>query len=172
MLSFKKGIEHSEIGFARHKMIYDEAGKPVDYCFLAVNSAFEKLTGLKKEALLNQRVTDVLPKTVDDDFDWIGYYATIAKTGQKRVIEQYSYAVDKTFRVEAFSCEPGYFTTLFTEITHEREMVEASKAFLDDGEVANTYEAITQRMMKIAGAHYVALNIFLDEDGHFITVAI
>jgi len=137
------------MGYARHQVIYDEKGTPVDYSFLDVNASFERLTGLKKKALLNHRVTEVLPKTLEDDFDWIGFYGTIAKEGLKRVIEQYSYALDKWFRIEAFSCETGFFTTLFSDITHEKELTEASKAFLEDGEGTNSYEVITQRMKRI-----------------------
>ena len=172
MISLEQVMENSELGYARHQIITDEKGRPVDYCYLAVNASFEKLTGLKRKALINHRVTEVLPKTLEDDFDWIGYYGAIAKEGQKRVIEQYSYALEKWFRIEAFSCEPGCFTTLFSDITHERELTEASKAFLDDREGMNTDEQITQRMKRITGAAFVALNLFIKESGHFKTVSI
>ena len=165
-------MEQSELGYARHQVIYDEKGQPVDYIFLMVNTAFEKLTGLKRKALLNQRITQVLPKTLDDHFNWINFYGTIAKQGQKRVIEQYSYAVDKWFRIEAFSCETGYFTTIFSDITHEKELTEASKAFLDDGEGAtNSFEEMTQRMKRMTGADFVAMNLFSQESGYYRTVA-
>src|SRR6056297_506539 len=172
MLSFEKGMERSEIGYARQKMIYDETGKPVDYIFLAVNPSFERLTGLKKKELLNQRVTEVFPKITKDDFDWIGIYGKIASEAGNTVFEQYSYPLDRWYRVECFSCEKDYFTTLFTDITHERELVAASKEFLDDGQGADTDEQITQRMKRITGADYVALNIFLDNGKHFMTAAI
>lgn len=32
-------------GFAYHKMLFDPEGRPVDYVFLEVNEAFERLTG-------------------------------------------------------------------------------------------------------------------------------
>ena len=172
MLSFEKGMESSEMGFARHKMIYDEKGKPVDYQFLAVNESFERLTGLKQKAILNCRVSDIMPKITEDEFDWIGHYGKIATCGERSVFEQYSHPLDKWYHVEAFSCEPGYFTTLFMDITHERELTEASKKFLDDEEETNTYEELTQRMKKITEANYVVLNLFSEEGGKFQTVAI
>src|SRR6056297_362432 len=172
MHTLKEVIEKTEMGYARHQVIYDEKGTPVDYSFLDVNASFERLTGLKREKLLNHRITEVLPKTLEDDFDWIGFYGTIAKEGQTSVIEQYSYAVDKWFRIEAFSCESGYFTTLFSDITHEKELTEASKAFLDDEEGRNTYEEITQRMKRITGAVFVTLDLFSDDTNRFTTVSI
>src|SRR6056297_1055427 len=140
MLSIEKAMESSEMGFARHKVICDEEGKPVDYVYLAVNPAFERLTGLKKEDLLNRRVTKVVPKITDDDFDWISFYGKIANGEERRVFERYSYALDKWYRIEVFSCEKDYFTTFFTDITHERMLVEASKKFLDDQKGSNQYE--------------------------------
>jgi hypothetical protein len=34
-------------GFAYHRIVVDGSGRPVDYVFLEVNQAFEKMTGLK-----------------------------------------------------------------------------------------------------------------------------
>ena len=41
-------------GFALHEIICDEAGEPVDYRFLEVNAAFERLTGLKREEVVGR----------------------------------------------------------------------------------------------------------------------
>src|SRR6056297_1609286 len=172
MFSIEELIKQTEIGYARHRIVYDESGKPVDSIFLNVNQAFERLTGYKKEEILNRKITEVMPEIIQGDFNWIDYYGAIAQTGQRKVIERHFYPLDKWFRVEAFSCEKGCFTTLFTDITHQRELTEASKDFLNDGKVNNTYEEIAQRMKRITGADYVALNLFLGEEGHFKTVAI
>ena len=43
-LFFDKMID----AFAYHKIVVDKSGKPIDYIFLEVNSAFEQLTGLKR----------------------------------------------------------------------------------------------------------------------------
>src|SRR6056297_2841955 len=172
MLSFEKVMEQSELGFARHKVIYDKEGKPVDYSFLSVNPAFERLTGLKKKELLNRRITEVMPKITDGNFDWIDFYGQLASNGERYFFEQYSAPLDRWYRVEAFSYEQGYFTTVFVDITHERELVEASKAFLDDREGTNSYEQITHRMRRITGARFVALNLFLEEKGKFRTSAV
>jgi PAS domain-containing protein len=38
-------FENMMNGFAYHKMLFDDEGKPVDYVYLEVNDAFEKMTG-------------------------------------------------------------------------------------------------------------------------------
>ncbi|MFW6263784.1 MAG: PAS domain-containing protein, partial [Thermotogota bacterium] len=172
MFSLEKAMEQSTIGFAKHQLIYDEKGNPKDYLFLSLNPAFERLTGLKREVLLNRRVTEVMPEIAQGDFDWFGFFGNIVTERKKEVFEHYSASLDKWYRVEGLSCEKDCFTTLFTDITNERELVHASKTFLDDEQKTNTYEEITQRMKRMTGADYVALNVFLEECGHFQTIAI
>ena len=47
-------------GFALHKMVVDAEGKPVDYRFLAVNPAFEQMTGLSADDIIGRTVLEVL----------------------------------------------------------------------------------------------------------------
>ena len=45
---FNLFVEKMMDGFAYHRIVVDTNGKPVDYVFLEVNDAFERMTGLKK----------------------------------------------------------------------------------------------------------------------------
>src|SRR6056297_3259590 len=137
MDSIEKVMEKSEIGFAKHQMIYDEGGKPIDYLFLSLNSAFERLTGLKREDLLNRRVTEVMPKVSDDDFDWIGYYGKVISENKKCVFEQYSIPLDKWYRVECFSSEKDCFITITTDITEQKEYERKLQIAKEQAESAN-----------------------------------
>ena len=77
-------------GFAHHRTIVDDAGKPVDYVFLEINRAFEQLTGLKREDVIGKRVTELLPGIENDPFDWIGKYGDIALNGGTLEFAQFS----------------------------------------------------------------------------------
>ena len=127
MPSIEKVMEHSEMGYARHKVIYDEEGKPVDYQFLAVNRAFEKLTGVQRENILDKRVTEVLPEIKEDSFDWIRFFGKIAREGDNKRFERYSLPLDRWYKVEAFSAEPGYFTTLFSDVIDKKNSLNMRK---------------------------------------------
>lgn len=111
-------------GFAMHEMIYDDAGTPVDYRFLATNPAFEKMTGLKTENLIGKRVLEVMPQT---EPYWIETYGQVALTGEPISFENYSVELDKYFRVMAFSNHPNQFVTVFDDIT-ERKKTELALA--------------------------------------------
>jgi len=44
-------------GWAYHQLVVNENNIPVDYTFLEVNEAFEKLTGLVAKEILGKKVT-------------------------------------------------------------------------------------------------------------------
>jgi PAS domain S-box-containing protein len=112
-------------GWAFHKIIVDENGKPVDYIFLEVNAAFEKLTGLKKENIIGKRITEVLPGTEKDPADWIGKYGEVALTGNTLQCENYSEAAGRWFSISASSPEQGYFIVVLDDITEKKQAEEA-----------------------------------------------
>ncbi len=112
-------------GFAYHKMVFDKDGKPVDYVFLEVNGAFERLTGLKRENILGKRVTEALPGIEKDPADWIGVYGKVALTCEPVRFENYNQALGKWFLVSAFCPEKGYFVATFEDITARRNAEEA-----------------------------------------------
>ena len=118
-------FENMMNGFALHEIVLDERGRAVDYVFLEVNSAFERLTGLSREELIGRRVTEVLPGVADDPADWIGRYGAVTLTGEQAHFEQYSGAIGKWFSVLAFRPREGQFATVFEDVT-ERKRAEAA----------------------------------------------
>ena len=115
--SYKSAIYKSPVGFAYHKIILDESGKPVDYQFVEVNPAFEQLTGLKANKIIGKTVLEILPGLSQDNFDWIGFYGNIALNGGNKHFHQYSEPLNHWYNVRAFSDEKYYFTTLVSEVT-------------------------------------------------------
>lgn len=101
-------------GFAVHEILLDDAGRPCDYRFLAVNPAFERMTGLRAEEVVGRRVRDLLP---DTEAAWISRYGRVALTGEADAFESYSSALDKHFEVRAFCPAPGQFAVTFQDIT-------------------------------------------------------
>ena len=112
-------------GFAYHKIVVDNAGKPVDYVFLEVNHAFEKMTGLKRAHIIGKKVTKVLPGIEKDSADWIGIYGEVALMGKPIQFENHATSLDKWYKVSAYCPQKGYFVALFEDIT-ERKKTEAA----------------------------------------------
>lgn len=124
-------------GFALHEILLDENDNPKDYRFIAVNPAFEKLTGLSADAILGKTVLEVLPKT---EPYWIETYGKVALTGEPTLIENYSQELDRYYRVFAFSPTRGQFAALFEDITSHKKNERYQSALLKLSEnIRQTY---------------------------------
>jgi PAS domain S-box-containing protein len=115
-------LENMMNGYAYHKTIFDEDEKPVNYVFLEVNKAFERLTGLKRDEIIGKKVTEVLPGIENDPADWIGVYGMVAVSGKPIRFENYSEKLKKWYSIYAYSPKKGYFAAIFEDITVRKEL--------------------------------------------------
>jgi PAS domain-containing protein len=91
----------------------DDKGVPVNYRFLEVNPAFEKMTGLKSREIIGKTVLETIPAINDGGFDWISIYGKVALTGEEKVFEQYSQPLQKWNQVHVYSHEKGFLLPYF-----------------------------------------------------------
>ncbi len=169
---YKQIVQSAIFAYAYHKIILDENGKPVDYQFLDVNDSFEKMTGLKKNKILNKTITDVLPGIKNSSFNWIEYYGNIALNGGENEFEQFSEPLNKWYKVQVYSPEKFFFITVFTDITHQYFISDVSKILNQFNSKDIDYKFIAEKMRILSGANYVALNKFDKCGKRFTTVAI
>lgn len=109
-------------GFAYHKIITNKKGKPIDYEFIDMNNAFEKLTGLKKKNVIGKKVTEALPGIEKDPADWIGTYGKVALTGKGIRFKNYAAPLKKWYSTYAFSPLKNHFAVLFEDITETENL--------------------------------------------------
>lgn len=100
--------------FALHEVITDKNGKPVNYRFLDVNPAFEKMTGLKARDVIGKTVLEILPNT---EPYWIEKLGNVAITGKPDIITEYARELDKYYEVHAYSPKTGQFAVTFIEVS-------------------------------------------------------
>jgi len=116
--------------FALHEIICDEQGTPIDYKFLAVNPAFEKMTGLLAKDIIGKTVLEVLP---DTEAYWIKTYGKVALTGETVSFQNYAASSGKYFRVMAYRPAPMQFACTFsddtTRILAEQALKESEKKY-------------------------------------------
>jgi PAS domain S-box-containing protein len=121
-------------GFALHEIICDNCGNPVDYRFLEINPAFERLTGLNAKEVLGKSILEVMPET---EKYWIETYGKVALTGTPEVFENYSKELNKYYKVSAFCNKKNQFVTVFEDITERKqaeETLKRTKQLLSDSE--------------------------------------
>ncbi|OVE81432.1 hypothetical protein BVY04_03340 [bacterium M21] len=103
-------------GFALHEIICDTEGEPVDYRFLAMNPAFEALTGLVADDLVGRTVLEAMPGT---EMEWIQNYGDVARTGTPLQFCNYSQELNKHFEVLVYRPAPGQFACVFQDVTDQ-----------------------------------------------------
>lgn len=111
---YRSLFENLNAGFALHQMIYDADGRAVDYRFLDVNPAFERVTGLDAPSILGRTVREVLPRT---EQHWIEAYASVLETGQPIEYQNYSHELQRYYRVLAFRHLDDQFAVVLHDIT-------------------------------------------------------
>ena len=92
-------IANATFGYSYCKIILDSDGKPVDYLFLEVNPAFEKMLGKEPGTVQGKRVSEVVSPVLDDPFDWLDCFGEVALTGKSKEVEGYSVG-------RGYSCAP------------------------------------------------------------------
>ncbi len=114
-------VENMDVAYAMHKILENQSGKPMDYVYLEVNDAFERLTGLKRENILNKRATEIFPGIETAKPDLIGLYGKVAQAGKTLKFETNFEPLRKSYSITAFSTRRGFFTTTFREIESVKE---------------------------------------------------
>lgn len=177
---YKQALKESPVGYAYHKIHLNNNGVPCDYEFIEVNDAFVTYTGLKSTDIIGKKVTEILPGITDSNFDWIKTYGDIAINGGTIEFEQFSDPLQRSYKVKAYSNEPNYFITQFTESTKDtiwandlKIILEMSDELLqlEKGKDIN-YQNITEGLKKVSGAKYIVFNLYEDDGKHYHTAAI
>jgi PAS domain S-box-containing protein len=163
-------FKNAPFGYALHRIILDEAGKPVDYEFIEVNKSFEILTGLVKAEIIGKKVTEAIPGIENGDFDWIGFYGTVAIEETEESFEQYSEPLGKHYQVQVYSPQKEYFITLFSDVSAQKIITEIAAKFNNFNTENIDYKYIADKAREISGAKYAILNKFDEKGRDFSTV--
>lgn len=120
-------------GMALHEMVFDAAGNPLDYVLLDVNPAFESILGLRRDAVLGRRASEVYGT---DTAPYIDLFAGVATNGKAIHFETEFKPLSRSFRISVFSPARNQFATVFSDIS----TVQEHAAALDH---AAHYDALT-----------------------------
>lgn len=125
-----------------------ENGKLIDYRFLQVNPAIERLTGLDNHEAIGKTALEAFPGVSKN---WFPHYQKVIDTRQTIRIEDYIAPLNKWFSFTIFYYAEEQFAILFDEIT-EPKYQKANLAFLAD--ITKDLERLTkpEEAMEILGA--------------------
>jgi len=117
---FESLFNASNEGIALHELVYDGEGNAVNYRILDVNAAYERITGISKEAAVGRLASEVYQTPEPPNLD---IYASVGTSGTPTVLEAFFPPDGKHFLISLFSPAPGQFATIFIDIT-ERKVLE------------------------------------------------
>ncbi|MFO7569266.1 MAG: PAS domain S-box protein [Smithellaceae bacterium] len=109
-------------GCAIHEIICNEKGVPVDYRYLDVNPAFEKITGFSAIDVVGKTA---LEKTPDIDPFIIETYGTVALTGKPITFDFYNRITDRHFVISAYQPQERQFACVFQDVTEQKQAEKA-----------------------------------------------
>jgi signal transduction histidine kinase len=108
-------------GYAYCEMLYDDEDHPVDFIYLNVNDAFERLTGLKN--VKSKKASEVIPDIAEAHPELIEIYGRVASTGLAEKFEIEFKPLGIWLSIAVFSPEKNYFIATFDNFT-ERKLAE------------------------------------------------
>lgn len=124
---YRQVFESIDQGFCVIEMIFDDDGRPSDYRFMEMNSAFERKTGLRD--VKGRTMRSIAP---GHEQYWFDTYGRIALTGEPLRFELPASALGRFFEVNAFRIgapDERHVGVLFNDIT-ERKRAEEHQSLL------------------------------------------
>ena len=114
-------------GFAYCQMIFDETQKPVDFVYLQINDAFERITGLKSDLVVGKRVTQAIPGIKEANPELFEIYGRVALTGKTEKFEVFFKPLSLWLSVSVYCPRKGYFAALFEDVTQRKKIDDSLK---------------------------------------------
>jgi PAS domain S-box-containing protein len=116
---FRSLFQHMAEGVAIHELVYDEAGRPIDYRILDVNPAYQTHTGLSYEQVVGKTSFEAYgmsPPPYLDAFIEAGHY------GRPSHIEFCFVLTNRQLAVFIAPLGSGRFATIGTDITETKQL--------------------------------------------------
>ena len=117
-------FENMMDGYAYCQILCDKNGKPIDFIYLEVNDAFEKITGLKKSDILGKKATEAIPGIKEAHPELFKIYGKVALTGESQRFEINFKPLNIWLNISVYSTKSGYFAAVFENINEQKQQSE------------------------------------------------
>ncbi len=127
--NYRSLFDHMLVGCAVHEALCGPDGRMIDYRFIDMNPAFEKMTGLGRDAILGRTVREVLPGIEEY---WFERYGNVVATGDPIHYENFAQALGKHYEVVAFRNRPGQFAVTVMDVSDRKLQEDRSRRVIED----------------------------------------
>jgi PAS domain S-box-containing protein len=153
---YRSLFENMINGYAYCRMIFDEKDKPADFMYLEINDAFEKLTGLKREAVVGRKVSEAIPGTKEANPEIFEIYGRVARSGTPETFEVFFKPLNIWLNISVYKPKKEHFVAVFENITKRKELEQELNSYnqrLEDvvarrtAEYVQTNQKLSQEIM-------------------------
>jgi signal transduction histidine kinase len=124
-------FETMNYGYLLQDIIFNGQGKPADYRMIDANPAFEKLTRIKKEAILGKTANQLQTREPSQEsIKSRKEYDRVAITGKPAYFESYHEALKKYFQLYAYRPNQNQIALIFSDITQRKKVDEEKNNFI------------------------------------------
>jgi len=118
-------FETMEEGFAVGELVRDARGVPIDWRYLFVNAAVNRLSGLRPVDVIGRLGSEVFP---DDYRDWVPILAEVIDTQRPLRIERGSAAHGRVWLTRFYPYGGDRYASQYDDITPRKQAEEAQRA--------------------------------------------
>jgi signal transduction histidine kinase len=112
-------------GFCHCEIISDRGNRPIDIRFIDVNPAFERITGVERNKIINNTAGEILPGF--ERFLITTYKSLVS--GEQHIHSVYYFKERETYlETTSFTPDSDRLITIFTDITESRKVQEENRA--------------------------------------------
>jgi PAS domain S-box-containing protein len=155
---YRSLFDNMSDGLACCQMIFEDNYKPVDFVYLKVNAAFEKITGLSKEQVIGKKVSQAIPGTREAHPELIERYGRVALTGKSENFDIFFKPLSLWLHVSTYSTEKGHFVAIFENIDDRKKAEEALKESEERFSKAFTNSQAASAITRFEDGLYIDVN--------------
>ncbi len=166
---YRSLFNNMQNGFVYCKILTGENGKPVDFVYLEVNHAFERLVGIKRDDLLGKASLLINAGIRGTNPEFFEVFSRIAFTGETEHLEVFVKQFDAWLLVSAYGLKKGYFAAIIENITEQkraREKLEDYSQGLELTIAARTEELKETHDRLLKAERFAAIGELAGSVGH------
>lgn len=114
-------LDNLQLGLSECEVIRNEANEMVDYSYIYVNKAFEKMTLIPESQVVGKQASSIFPTSVGDR---VAFYQQVFTDKKSVEFDRFVPELNKYFTFTAYAIDENKFVTIFNDIT---ELVQTNK---------------------------------------------